>query len=112
MDRFLRALVVYLACAAASWAQPPPAPGELARIPLADALVLDPSVGWSQQHTETQGHTWLASLDVTDGRARATVAEAGMYHPWHRRLANRIDPIRYPVLVVAYRATDRWIWER
>ncbi len=87
-------------------AQPLPDRETLAGIPLDDAMVLDPAGPWWSRHYANQpSSAGVIGLDQESGFPRMTVADPGKYGIWRRSLVIPIDLPRYPVLVVAYRAT-------
>ncbi len=93
-----------LLTALAAGAQPPPDREELRTVPLDNALVLDPALGWVRGRILNETVTQMAATEAVEGGLRVVVAEPGKCATWSRRLLSPLDPERYPFAVVTYRA--------
>ena len=79
---------------------------ELRKIPLNDAVVINPVGNWALSHPVNRpGHTNQSGIVQEDGRARFVVAEANTQAGWGRGLPTIVEVDRYPVLILTYRAT-------
>lgn len=99
-------LGLLLGCVCTAPAQPLLDREALAKIPLDEAMVLDPVGPWlCWDLLGVRDLTLVTGLDQEGGYPRFAVAEEGKSPIWHRELAVRVDALRYPVVVVAYRAS-------
>lgn len=106
-------LGLLLGCVCTAAAQPLLDRETLARIPLDEAMVLDPVGPWRSWHNADDSLcSQTVGLDQESGFPRMVVAEPGKYGLWHRTLGVPVDLQRYPILVVAYRASGLQVSDR
>ncbi|MBT3291139.1 MAG: carboxypeptidase regulatory-like domain-containing protein, partial [Victivallales bacterium] len=86
-------------------AQPALDEGTLRELPLADALVLDPGIGWRHSVISGSEYTPIAMIEPGDGAVRATVVEPGKRQSWQRQLLIPVDLRTHAFAIIAYRAT-------
>jgi hypothetical protein len=102
-----RLLVLFclLCCLTVATAQPLLDRRELSAIPLPDAVVLDPAIGWPDGYLLAKNATELAAIERHEDRLLAVVAEPGKFQQWQLGLTVPVDVQRYPFAVVTYRAS-------
>ena len=106
MQALLRIAVVSLFALGVVQAQPLLDREELRKIPPDDAIVLNLSGEWVLGLTEPDPLPDDAvEMQRVDGHLRLSIADAGGQGDWYRRLALPFDPVRYPIAILAYRAT-------
>jgi hypothetical protein len=102
----LLVLLGLLCCLTVGNAQPVLDRQELRKIPLAEAVVLDPAVNWLLSRWDGRpGYTNQSGLVQENGCARLVVAEADTQAAWQRRTPGIVHVARYPVLALTYRAS-------
>jgi hypothetical protein len=103
-------------CQGLTWGQPAEVGEDWRDAPPENAVVLDPVGRWRPVTWRGTPHTSYAGLMQDEGVCCMVVAEPGKRHPWRRPLASPIDPQRYPMVVMTYRATgilpsnERLLW--
>jgi len=73
----------------------------LAKMPLGDAIVLDPVGPWQfSRYTRRRLYTNASGMDLESGHPRIVVAAANALATWQLWLAIPFDPQRYPVVIL------------
>ena len=102
MKSFLQVAVVAVLFHSLCHAQPKLDREELRRVPPADAVVLDPVGDWRGNDSQ---NAWHIGLSQKSGHPKMTVLAPGKQGSWFRSLSIPIDPQRYPIAILRYRAT-------